>query len=174
MARAMLFAGTGVTWFAFWFVTDPAHQTVASMQQWPNVMAFSAVLVVLAIAIVTFGRWVGGRWIVRLAVLAAAAAGFASAANIVEDGFRVEAAFFAFVLGLLVIDGSLALLSLAILRSAAGRQRLLAIVPAATLVAILLFPVVGGPVMLAAWLAASAAALAPGIVANGPDEAYVS
>jgi hypothetical protein len=174
VTRAMLFAGTGVAWFAFWFATDPAHQTVASMQQWPNVLSFSAVLLLLAVALVTFGRSLGGRWVVRFTILAAAAAGAASIANIVEDGFRVEAAFFAFVLCLLVIDGALALLSVTILRSAAGRQRLLALVPAATLVAILLFPFVGGPVMLAAWLAASAAALAPGAVTTRPDEAYVS
>lgn len=160
MVRALLFAGTGVAWFALRFVSGPSP-TVASMQEWPNVIAFSAVLMTLALALVTFGRMVGRRWVVRLATIAAAAAAVMSVVNIVEDGFRVEAAFYAFVLGLLILDVALGGLALAIARSAAGRQRLLAVIPAATLAAIL-FPPAAAALMLGAWLAASAAALASG------------
>lgn len=159
MVRALLFAGTGVAWFTLWFVAGPSP-TTASMQEWPSVIWFSATLLTLALALVTFGRMVGGRSVMRLATIAAAAAGVMSVVNIVEDGFRVEAAFYAFVLGLLILDVVLGGLALAIARTEAGRRRLLAAIPAATLAAIL-FPPVGGPLMLGAWLAASAVALAP-------------
>lgn len=161
MVRALLFAGTGVAWFTLWFVTEPVTETIASMQEWPRVLSFSAVLLALAIALVVFGRMVGGRWVVRLASIAGATAGVMSVVNIVEDGFRVEPAFYVFVVGLLILDGALAALTLAIAGTVAGPRRLLAIIPAATLAGILLFPPVGGPLMLGAWLAASAAALAP-------------
>ena len=161
MFRALLFAGTGVAWFTFWFVIQPSTETIASMQEWPRVVWFSATLLLLALALVTFGRMVGGRWVVRLATIAAGAAGVLGVVNIVEDGFRVEAMFFVFVLGLLILDVALAGLALAIALTAAGRRRLLAAIPAVTLAGVLLFPPVGGPLMLGAWLAASAAALAP-------------
>lgn len=131
------------------------------MQEWPNVIWFSATLLTLALALVTFGRMVGGRWVMRMATIAGAAAGVMSVVNIVEDGFRVEAAFYAFVLGLLILDVALGGLALTIARTVAGRRRLLAAIPAAILAAILV-PPAGGPLMLGAWLAASAVALRDG------------
>jgi hypothetical protein len=160
MLRALLFAGTGVAWFTFWFVTGP-DESMASMQEWPRVIWFSATLLLIALALVTFGRMVGGRSVIRLATIAAATAGVMGVVNIVEDGFRVEGAFYAFVLGLLVLDVALGALALTIARTVAGRRRLLAAIPAATLAAIL-FPPAGGPLMLGAWLAASAVALRDG------------
>ena len=168
MGRALLFAVTGVTWFAFWFtyfVINGPSQSVASMQVWVNVIAFSATLLTLAVSLVTFGRMVGGPWVTRMATFAGATAALLSVTNIVEDGFRVEAAFYVFVLGMGILHVALAGLALAIVRSAAGRRRLLAGVPAATMAAILLFPVAGGPLMLGAWLAASAAAAKRGVLA---------
>jgi len=156
MVRALLFAGTSVAWFAFWFLRG-FDQTTTSMQEWPNVIAFSAMLLTLALALAAFGQVVGGRSVMRWATIAAGAAGAMSVVNIVEDGFRVEAAFYAFVLGLLILDVSLGGLALATARAEAGRRRLLAAIPAATLAAIL-FPPAGGPLMLGAWLAASVAA----------------
>ena len=160
MIRVLLFAGTGVAWFTNWFVAGPA-QTVSSMQEWPRVIGFSATLLLLALALLAFGGMVGGRWVTRLATIAGGTAGVMSVVNIVEDGLRVEAAFFAFVVGLLILDAVLAGLALAIARTEAGPRRLLATIPAATLAAILLYPLVGGPLMLGAWLAASVAALSP-------------
>ena len=157
MLRALLFAGTGVAWFTFWYVTG-SDESIASMQEWPRVIWFSATLLVLALALLTFGRMVGGRSVIRWATIAAATAGVMSVVNIFEDGFRVEALFYAFVLGLLILDVALGGLALAIARTVAGRRRLLAAIPAAVLAAIL-FPPAGGPPMLGAWLAASAVAL---------------
>ena len=161
MLRALLFAGTGVAWFAFWFLMG-SDTSVQSIQTWPNVLSFSAVLLVLGVALWTFGRMIGGRWVTRLATIAAATAGLMSVTNIVEDGFRVEPAFYLFVLGLLTLDITLAGLALAIARTVAGRRKLLAAVPAAALAAILLAPIAGGPLMLGAWLAAAAVALRDG------------
>lgn len=160
MLRALLFAGIGVAWFTMWFIRGP-NETVASMQEWPNVIWFSATLLLLAVALLTFGRMVGGRSVIRLATIAAATAGIMSVVNVVEDGFRVEGAFYVFVLGLLTLDVVLGGLALAIARTQTGRRRLLAAIPAATLAGILVTPA-SGPLMLGAWLAASAAALRAG------------
>lgn len=159
MARALIFALTGIANFAFWFVTKPSTQMTASMTEWPNVLWFSGTLLALAVSLVVFGRMMGGRLVVRLAGMAAAGVSLASAANIVEDGFRVEGAFFAFIVGTLILDVALLALTVVVARTSAGQDRLLALVPAGTLVAILLFVVVGGPLMLVTWLGAAAAAL---------------
>jgi hypothetical protein len=169
MFRGLLFAGTGVAWFTFWFITKPSQEMTASMTEWPSVIWFSSTLLALALALVTFGRMVGGRWVIRLATVAAAGVGLSSIANVVEDGFRVEAAFFAFILGMLILEIGLAGLTLAIAGTVAGRRRILAAIPAATLAGVLLFPSpLGGPLMLGAWLAASVAALAPGMRQAAP------
>ena len=160
MSRALLFALTGVALFVFWAVTHPSFEMSASMTEWPNVLWFSATLLTLAVALPVFGRMVGGRWVVRLASIAGAGVGLSSVANIVEDGFRVEAAFFAFILGTFILDVALLALTIVMARAALGRDRILAIVPAGTLAGILLFVIAGGPVMLATWLAAAAAAVA--------------
>jgi hypothetical protein len=55
---------------------------------------------------------------------------------------------------------ALAALTLVIARTASGRDRLLAVVPAGTVAGILLFVVAGGPLMLATWLIAAGAAVA--------------
>jgi hypothetical protein len=51
------------------------------------------------------------------------------------------------------------LLALTVALATRGRERHLALIPAGTSAAILLFVVAGGPVMLATWLAAAALAL---------------
>ena len=155
MSRALLFAATGVGWFIFWFVGGTT-QTVESMQQWPNVVRFSAILLLLAVALFTFGRMVGDRSVMRLATFAAAAAAYLSVVNVIEDGFRVEAGFLFFVGGLIALDLILAGLTLITLRDTVGRRKLLALIPGGTLAGILLSPI-AGPLILAAWLVASAA-----------------
>jgi hypothetical protein len=51
-------------------------------------------------------------------------------------------------------------LTIAIALPDRGTRRLLALIPTATLAAIILYVIAGGPLMLATWLAAAAAALA--------------
>ena len=174
MSRAVLFVSTGVASFALWFVTAPLRGSTDWMQEWPNVLSFSGMLLLLAFSLLSFGRMLGGRWVRRLATIAGVTAAAMSVINVFEDGFRIEAMFFAFVLGLFILNGSLVALTLVIARTRPGWQRLLAVVPVATAAGIMLFPIVGGPLLLGAWLVAAAAALAPGMRDAAPErEAYV-
>lgn len=158
MSRSLLFALTGVLLFVYWVVARPSFETTASMTEWTHVLWFSATLLSLAVALPVFGRMVGGRWVVRLASIAGAGTGLSSAANIFEDGFQIEAFFFAFILGTLILDVALLALTIVIARTFPGRYRLLALIPAGTVAGIFLFVVAGGPILLVTWLAAAAVA----------------
>jgi len=142
----------------YWVVARPSFEMTASMTEWPHVLWFSATLLSLAVALPVFGRMVGGRWVVRLASIAGAGLGLSSVANIFEDGFRIEAFFFALILGTLILDVALLALTIIIARTIPGRYRLFAVIPAGTVAGILLFVAAGGPIMLVTWLAAAAAA----------------
>jgi hypothetical protein len=159
MLRALLFALTGVAFFVFWALTHPSFEMTASMTEWPQVLWFSATFFVLAIALPVFGRMVGGRSIVRLASVAGAGIGLSGVANIFEDGFGIDVAFFGFIAGTMILNVSLIILAVVIARTMPGRSGLWAIVPLGTVTGILLFVVAGGPVMLATWLGAAAAAV---------------
>lgn len=154
--RAILFAATGIALFAFWAINRPTNEMTAAMQEWPNVLWFSVTLMLLAFAVVAFGRMVGGRAASRASSLAAAGVAVSSIANVLEDGFRIDAAFFGFVLGTLIHEAGLLALGVVILRGAAGRQRVLALVPAGSVAGFLFFVGAGGPIMLATWFGAAA------------------
>ena len=129
------------------------------MTEWPFVLWFSATLLLLAVALPVFGRMVGGRSTIGLATIGAAGAALSSIANVIEDGFRVDAAFLAFVGGSLILIVSLLGLTIWIARAAPRATRFLAIVPAGTVTGFLLFVAAGGPILLVTWLAAAVAAL---------------
>ena len=97
MMRASLFALTWVASFAYWAVVKPTSDMTASMMEWPQVLAFSTVLFLLAIALPVYGRMVGGRWVARLSLVAGSGMALSSIANVVEDGLHVEWAFLVFV-----------------------------------------------------------------------------
>ena len=159
MSRSLLFALTGVAFFMFWAIARPSFEMTASMTEWPQVLWFSATLLSLALALPVFGRMVGGRSVVRLASIAGAGVGLSSIANIFEDGFGIDAFFFAFILGTLILNVALLALTIVIARALRGRDRLLAIIPAGTVAGILLFVVAGGPLMLLTWLGAATVAV---------------
>ncbi len=159
IGRSLLFALTGMTFFTYWGIARPSFDMTASMKEWPTVLWFSVTLLSLAVALPMFGRMVGGPRVIRLASIAGAGMALSSVANIFEDGFRIEGFFFAFILGSWILDVSLLALTIVIARTFRGRYRLLAVIPAGTVAAILLFVVAGGPVMLATWLGAAAAAV---------------
>ena len=73
--RPGLFALTGIAFFAYWALAHPSFEATASQSEWPMALWFSATLAVLAVALPVFGRMVGGRWVVRLALLAGAGHG---------------------------------------------------------------------------------------------------
>jgi hypothetical protein len=98
---------------------------------------------------------VGGRVASRASLVVAAGAVLSSAANILEDGPKMEWAFFAFVLGAAITLIGLLALTIAIV--ARGGQRHFALVPVGTMAGLLLFVIAGGPVMLATWLVAARA-----------------
>lgn len=154
-----MFGFTGFALFAFWLIARPSFEMTAAMKEWPQVLWFSATLLTLAVSLPIFGRMVGGATAVRLATIAGAGAGLSSVANVLEDGFRIDAAFFLFIAGTFTVDLALLGLTIEIARRPVARTRLLAVVPAGTLVGILLFVAVGGPAMLVTWGGASAAAL---------------
>jgi hypothetical protein len=158
LSRSLLFALTGIAFFVFWFVARPSNEMTASMQEWPHVLWFSATLMTLAVALPVFGRMVGGPTVARAATIAGAGVGVSSVANIFEDGFRIEAFFFVFILGVWILDLAALAVAILIARSAPGRYRLLALIPAGTLAGILLFTGPGGPIMLPTWLAAAGVA----------------
>lgn len=158
-SRSLLFALTGILLFVFWVVARPSFEMTASMTEWPRVLWFSGTLLSLAVALPVFGRMVGGQRVVRLASIAGGGVGLSSVANIFEDGFGIEGFFFLIILGALILDVALLALTIVIGRTALGRYRLLAGIPAGTVVGILLFVAAGGPIMLITWLAAAAAAV---------------
>ena len=159
LGRPALFALVGIHGLIFWVVAHPATQATFIQRQWPNVLWFSALLLSLGIAVLVFGRMAGGRAAVRWAAVAAAAISLASLVNIVEDGFRIEEAFLFFVLCTATFEIALIALTVVIARTPQARYRLLALVPAGTLAAILFFVAGGGPILLVTWLVAAAGAL---------------
>ncbi len=159
MSRSLLFVLTGVLFFVYWVVARPSFQMTPSMTEWPHVLWFSATLLSLAVALPVFGWMAGGRAVIRYTSIAGAGVGVSSVANIFEDGFRIDAFFFAFILGTLILDVALLVLTIVIARTFPGRSRLLALIPAGTVAGILLFVVAGGPIMLVTWLTAAAAAV---------------
>lgn len=159
MRRPLLFAFTGLAFFVFWSLAHPSFEMTASMTEWPQVLWFSATLLSLAVALPVFGRMMGSRWSVRLASLAGAGIGLSGIANIFEDGFGIDAFFFAFILGNLILQVSLLVLVIVIARTFRGRHKALALIPAGTITGIVLFVAAGGPVMLVTWLGAAAAAV---------------
>ena len=162
MARAALFAVTGLLWATDSLIAaaDEGSRDQPIAGDWPRVLFFSAVIASFAFAIPAFARMVAGRGAVRVASVAAAGALLASVANVFEDGVGIEAAFWPFVAGAILLD--LGLLVLTAIVAIRGRPRILAIVPAAFLIDILFLHAMGGGVLvLLAWLLAAAISLRP-------------
>ena len=120
-------------------------------------LGFSGFLLLLALACAAFAGTVGGRWVLRSA--AVASVGFASSAvaNVFEDGFGMDRAFFWFVASTAV--GLIGLLSTtaAVALTQHGYGRLLALVPAGTFAGCVLFVEAGGAIMLLTWTGAALA-----------------
>jgi hypothetical protein len=79
----------------------------------------------------------------------------ASLTNVVEDGFGVEAAFFAFVAEMLLLHLGFLTFGFLILFRESGLGRLWAAVPPGTVVGILLYVELGGPLLAVTWLGAA-------------------
>lgn len=154
MLRRAVYSLAGVMPTAYWLIVRPTHDTDASLSTWPVVILFSGVLAALGAAVLVFGReHLRGRRRVVGAVTSGALFA-ASAVNVVEDGFHVEAAFIGFVATTaLTLVGLLSLTGLLLLRARAGR--LWALIPAGTAVGIIGFVEGGAFLVTAVWLVAA-------------------
>ena len=149
----------GVSFLVYWMLVDPGYGDNSSQAEWGVVLAFSAVLFLLAVVLPILARLHGARLTVRVALVAAFGAALSSVANIVEDGFRVEWFFYVFVLGTGIM--LLGLLAMTVIFLGVGGRvgRKLALVSTGTLAGIILFVPAGGPILLVSWLAAAALAI---------------
>ena len=159
VVRAGLFALVGVLFFGVWWYVDPSLDETGAQSDWLVVTGFSSSLLLLAVALPAYAQLVGDRRIIRVSLVPSTGAGLGSLANVLEDGLAMSWAFWGFVLGAMIINLGLLALTLVIALLNRGAYRLLAFVPAATLVAIVLYVVAGGVLMLAAWLLAASLAL---------------
>jgi hypothetical protein len=157
--RAALFVLLGIGFCAYWVVAQPTYEGSSGQGEWPHVITFSGLTLGLAISVPLFAQLVGGRIVLRGSIVVSAGATLSSAANVIEDGLKMEWAFYAFVLGTVIILIGLLALTVAIVTRESHRHY--ALVPAGTMAALLFFVPVGGPVMLATWLVAAALARAP-------------
>jgi ABC-type Fe3+-siderophore transport system permease subunit len=155
----VFFALVGAVFLAHWLLADPSYDESASQSEWPYVLFFSGVIALLALAVPLLARLAERRLAYRISITVAAGASIASVANIVEDGLQIGWFFLVFVLGTALMVLGLAALTIAIAFAGRGGRRLLALVSAGTLTAIILYVVIGGPLMLATWLTAAALAL---------------
>jgi hypothetical protein len=135
MLRSALFAFVGLAFFVYWVVADPTHEESADQSERSSVLAFSGVILLLAFAVPTLARLVGGRLAFRVSLVAAAGATLSSVANIFEDGLQMSWVFLVFILceafmqlGLVALTGVIAF--------SGGRYRLLALAPAGTIAGI--------------------------------------
>lgn len=157
--RVSLFLATGLVWCAISLraVLDPTYQVPPVPGDWFSVLSFSAAIFALAIALPVLAQTLGDGRVVSASLVGAAGAAAAGVANIVEDGLRIEWAFFVFIGGALVLEIGLLAMAALILIRVRGRLRFLAAVPVVMLLDVLLLHEFGGGVLvLAAWLLAAA------------------
>lgn len=133
--------------------TDPEYTDPESAWGWFAVVSWSAALLALGVALVVLAREVGGRATVGLAYVAAAGAVAAAVGNVVEDGLEgARAGDWLYLPGVVLLPLGLVALTVAVALQERGRSRLLALVPACTLVGMFLLERGGGLLVLAVWL----------------------
>jgi hypothetical protein len=94
-----VFALFAVGFLGHWLVTNPGYEASPTQGEWPYVLAFSGVILALAIVVPLFAVQTGRVAELRAAFVASGGSALSSAANVIEDGFKVEQAFYMFVLG---------------------------------------------------------------------------
>ncbi len=159
MWRAALFAAVGVTWClrSLQSFADPEFMDPETASDWFAVLSFSAAWFALALGLPLLARSIGGgRLVHRSALVSAAGAALAGLGNLLEDGLQLGFAFWPFIAGAVVTMLGLIVFSVAVAATGQGKRRLLAAIPVATLIGMLLFESGGGVIVLVAWLAAAA------------------
>ena len=137
--------------------TDPNFTDPGGAWDWLAVVLLSAAAGSLALALPKFARLAGrSRVVLGVALIAATGAALSAVSNLIEDGGGIEwAGDWLFLPGVLLLFLGLSAFTLALGLSAGSMFRLLALVPAGTLVGILLLESGGGLLVLAAWLVAA-------------------
>ena len=162
MWRAALFVVVGVTWCvrSLQSFADPEFMDPETASDWFAVLSFSAAWFALALGLPVLARSIDGGRVVRLsALVSGAGAALAGLGNLLEDGLQLELAFWPFIAGAVVTMLGLVAFAVAVAATGRGNRRLLAAIPLATLVGMLLLESGGGVLVLAAWLAAAALAV---------------
>lgn len=151
----MLFAAVGLAFLGLFLhgLTGPDFRHPATVSDWFATLGFSLALFAIAAALPMFGRMFDELRIRRVSLVPSIGAAVGGASNVLEDGLQLDWAFWFFVSSAGLVVVGLAALSIAIALLGRGSDRLLAAVPAATLIGQLVFPVGGGLLMAAAWLA---------------------
>jgi hypothetical protein len=157
---ATFFVVVGVSFCAWWVVADPTHEISDTQDEWPYVLAFSGVILLLAIAVPLFARLIGDALVLRFrsswpgAPSSGVSRTFSRTVSVSKGSS--SSSFFC----LMIIDLSLLALVILLAVRERGGRRLLALVPAGTLLAIIFAVEVGGPLMLVTWLGAAFVAVA--------------
>ena len=161
MTRAALFTFVGVVWCvrSLQSFADPQYEDPVSASDWLAVLSLSAALFALALALPLLAQMIGGRPVFRVSLVPAVGAALAGLGNLLEDALQIGFAGLFYGVGAGLTGVGLIALTVAIAVFGRGRRRLLAAVPAATLIGWSLFESGGGVLILAAWLAAAAMAL---------------
>ena len=159
--RAALFTFVGVAWCtrSLQSLADPQYEDPVTASDWFAVFSFSAALFATALAPPLFARMVGGRAVFRVSLVPVVAAALAGLANLLEDALQIGSAGVFYGAGAGLTWVGLIAFTVAIAVSGRGRRRLLAAVPAATVLGWSLFESGGGVLILVLWLAAAAMAL---------------
>ncbi len=121
-----------------WMVADPPQDETSQQHEWFFVVFFSAVVLVIGAGMLVVAHQAPVPGASRAAWFVAGAALAASLTNLVEDGWGLDQAFFAFVVELLVLLLGCVVLAVTILARERGFGRVWAAVPLATVVGIML------------------------------------
>ncbi len=161
MTRAALFTFVGVVWCvrSLQSFADPEYQDPVSASDWFAVLSFSAALFALALALPLLAQLLGSQAVFRVSLVPAVGAALSGLSNLLEDALQMGFAFWFFVVGTALMMVGFIAFTVVVAVVGRGRRRLLAAVPAATLIGLFLFESGGGVLILAAWLAAAAMAL---------------
>ncbi len=155
MLRVALFTLVGVAWCvrSLQSFADPEFMDPETASDWFAVLSFSVALFALAFALPMLAHYTGGGLAVfRVSLIPAVGAALAGLSNVLEDALQLGFAFWFFIVGTVITTLGLIAFTLAI--AGRGRRRLLAAIPLATLIGLLLFESGGGVLTLAAWLVA--------------------
>jgi hypothetical protein len=165
----------GVGAWLHWSITDPSFEQSATQSEWPYLLAFSGLIILLAVGAAALARAISGSTAVRaISTLLLGVAVAGATTNVVEDGFGVEQAFVVFVLSTALQLLALVALAVALAVDVVGARRVLAAAPLASAAGIVLYVHAGGPILLATWCSAAVVLVLTGRRGRQPSSRTVA